>query len=396
MEMTAETQTAAPPAKRAPKAKVAPASEVAPALSFVVEREPFEAALGKVVGVVARRATLSILSNVLLTTERGYVNIKATDLDMEGTVAVPAQATSKAAVTVPGHTLHDIVRRARKGASIAFELSPGESRLKIKSGRSDYEIATLPATDFPNLERDEPFHEFSLGATLAARLFSKPRFAVSTEETRYYLNGIYMHAFQGKLRGVATDGHRLALVDIDLPEGADKTPGVILPRPFLDQAIKLVSGAEGEVAIGVNKNQVRLKAGDVTLLSKLIAGDFPDYQRVIPEGKFTATVAKEELADAIERVTPMASEPGVKIEFKQGVAILSTSNSEIGRGADQIDAEYEDAPIEIGFNAKYLLDILKQIDGEKAVINLINGYSPTTFLDGDVPDTLFVCMPMRA
>ncbi|MBJ7534057.1 DNA polymerase III subunit beta [Rhodomicrobium vannielii ATCC 17100] len=372
-------------------------------MRFVVDRNAMLRALGHITGIVERRNTIPILSNILIGADRdGGLTFKATDLDMEAVEAVPAKVEVTGAVTVPAHTLHDIVRKLPDGAEIRIERKGEEGRLKVAAGRASFELAILPADDFPDMGQTELPTCFTVDSGELKRLFEKARFAISTEETRYYLNGIYLHAVDGpeggKLRAVATDGHRLAQVETACPGGAAGMPGVIVPRKAVGEVIKLLESGAAPVEVTLSPAKIRFAVGDVVLTSKLIDGSFPDYARVIPTtNKKLLSLENADLVKAVDRVSTLSSEKGraVKLNAAEGRLVVSANNPESGSATEEISAEYQDEPLEIGFNARYLLDITGQIDGTKALFKLADGSSPTLISDETDASALYVLMPMR-
>ena len=255
-------------------------------MKLTIERAAFLKALGHVQSVVERRTTIPILSNVLLRAEPGRLALSATDMDLEIVERVPAQIEREGRTTAPAHTLYDIVRKLREGAQIEIETSGERNAIVLRSGRSTFTLACLPPEDYPLMASGELPYNFSLSATELRTLIDRTRFAISTEETRYYLNGIYLHATKADevpvIRAVATDGHRLARMEMVLPEGAAGMPGIIIPRKTVLELRKLVEESEDEVQIGLGETKIRLAIGEAALTSKLIDGTFPDYDRVIP------------------------------------------------------------------------------------------------------------------
>jgi DNA polymerase-3 subunit beta len=245
-------------------------------------------------------------------------------------------------------------------------------------------------------------HRFTLPAGELKRLIDKTQFAISTEETRYYLNGIYLHALESEgrslLRAVATDGHRLARVDTNAPKGAAGMPGVIVPRKAVAEIQKLLEDGEAEVLVELSSTKIRVSAGDVVLTSKLIDGTFPDYQRVIPAGNDKLlTVDKGDFAASVDRVSTISTERGraVKLSVSEGRMVLSVTNPDSGSATEEIEVEYDAAPLDIGFNARYLMDIAAQIDSETALLKLADPGSPTVIQEKEGASALYVLMPMR-
>jgi DNA polymerase-3 subunit beta len=371
-------------------------------MRLVIERGELLRALGHVASVVERRTTIPILSNVLVRATPQGLELKATDLEREVVEQVGADVAAPGAATVPAHILHDIVRKLPDGAQIEIRREAEKERLTITSGQSRFALQTLPAEDFPDLAAGELGHEFEIEARDLKRLIDKTRFAISTEETRYYLNGIYLHtahtAGEPTLRAVATDGHRLAQVELALPAGADGMPGVIVPRKTVQELHRLVDGTEAPVKVGVSPSKVRFEIGTVTLTSKLIDGTFPDYARVIPQSNDKELkVSNAQFMGAVDRVSTIASERGraVKLHIGPDRLTLSVNNPDGGSATEEIGVAYAASPLEIGFNARYLLDIAGQLEGEEARFMLADPGSPTMVKDVGDDSALYVLMPMR-
>ena len=374
-------------------------------MKITVERGAFLKSLNHVQSVVERRNTIPILSNVLIDAQKNKVSLMATDLDIEIVESLVADVTKPGAVTVGAHTLYDIVRKLPEGAQVALEVSGTDGRLQLSAGRSRFALASLPREDFPAMSAGALPHKFSLSPSDLKRLIDKTRFAISQEETRYYLNGIYLHAAKAKegslLRAVATDGHRLARFELPMPEGASGMPGVIAPRKTVNELRKLLDDSEGVVDIAVSDTKIRFALGQITLTSKLIDGTFPDYQRVIPTGNDKKMeVNARELAQATDRVSTISAEKtrAVKLALEGKRLSLSVVNPESGSASEELTVDYAAAPIEIGFNGRYLLDILQQLSGSEAHFLLMDSGSPTVVRDaGEGADeaTLYVLMPMR-
>jgi DNA polymerase-3 subunit beta len=371
-------------------------------MKLVIERGELMRALGHVTSVVERRTTIPILSNVLLKATSKGLQFKATDLEREVQEEAPADVSQPGAVTVPAHILHDIVRKLPDGAEVEIKRDAEKERLTITSGHSRFALQTLPPEDFPDLAAGELNHKFEISAKDLKRLIDKTRFAISTEETRYYLNGIYLHTAQSNkkatLRAVATDGHRLAQVELPLPKGAQGMPGIIIPRKTVHELHRLIEDSSAGVKIGVSPAKVRFEIGSVTLTSKLIDGTFPDYGRVIPQANDKEMkVSNAEFIGAVDRVSTIASERGraVKLNIKPDKLVLSVNNPEGGSATEEIGVEYGASPLEIGFNARYLLDIAGQLEGEEACFKLADPGSPTMVNDPADESALYVLMPMR-
>ena len=371
-------------------------------MKVTVERSELLKSLGHVHRVVERRNTIPILANVLIRAERSKLGLKATDLDLEVFETIAADVAPGGSTTVPAHMLYEIVRKLPDGAQIVLEGSGDRAVLSVRAGRSRFTLQTLPDSDFPDLAAGDMSHKFTLAAADLKRLIEKTQFAISTEETRYYLNGIYLHTAAGgkatMLRAVATDGHRLAQVELPLPAGAEGMPGIIVPRKTVGEVQRLIEDNEAEVTIELSQGKMRFTIGAVTLTSKLIDGTFPDYARVIPLGNDKELVVdKAEFEAAVDRVSTVSSERGraVKLSLSAGRLILSVTNPDSGSATEELEIEYDADPLDIGFNSRYLLDIAAQLEGEVAVLKLADPGSPTLIQDRSGTGALYVLMPMR-
>ncbi len=371
-------------------------------MKVTVERAQLMKSLGHVHRVVERRNTIPILGNVLVKADKSRLSLKATDLDLEVIETLPAEVATAGATTVPAHMFYDIVRKLPDGSQIVLEATGDRAVLAIRAGRSRFTLQTLPESDYPDLAAGEMSHAFALGAIDMKKLIDKTQFAISTEETRYYLNGIYLHAAgsakAATLRAVATDGHRLAQVDLPLPQGASGMTGVIVPRKTVGEVQRLIEDNEASVAIELSQGKIRFTIGDVVLTSKLIDGTFPDYARVIPQNNDKELVVdKKDFEAAVDRVSTISSERGraVKLALSAGKLVLSVTNPDSGSATEELEVEYTADPLDIGFNSRYLLDIAAQIDGEAAILKLADPGSPTLIQDKEAKNALYVLMPMR-
>jgi len=371
-------------------------------MKFTIERASLLRSLGHVQSVVERRNTIPILSNVQLESADGALALTATDLDLAIVESVPATVAEEGAITTPAHTLYDIVRKLPDGAQIDIAYSGADSRLIVSAGRSRFQLACLPKDDFPVMSAGDLPHRFSLKATDLKRLIDKTRFAVSTEETRYYLNGIYFHVTESDgtqmLRAVATDGHRLARVELPLPPGAAGMPGVIVPRKAIQEVRKLIEEVDGEVTIGLSDTKIRFAFDGAVLTSKLIDGTFPDYNRVIPSGNDKRlSVDGPAFAEAVDRVSIISTEKSraVKLGLEGQRMTLSANSPDSGSATEELAIDYAGETLEIGFNSRYLLDILAQVEGESARVEFSDAASPTIVQDPGDLSALYVLMPMR-
>jgi len=371
-------------------------------MKLTIERAALLKTLAHVQSVVERRNTIPILSNVLMEVAGGKLALTATDMDLTIVDAVAADVAEPGAITAPAHTFYDIVRKLPEGAQIEIRSGGDGAQLTIKAGRSVFTLATLPKEDFPTMGAVDLPTEFQLQPRELRHLIDRTRFAISTEETRYYLNGIYLHAAATErvpmLRAVATDGHRLARFEMPLPEGAAGLPGVIVPRKTVAELRKLIEETQDPIAISLSDTKIRFAFDSTVLTSKLIDGTFPDYERVIPSGNDKVIeVDCQSFAQAVDRVSTISSEKSraVKLVIEDGGITLSASSPENGTATEEIEIKYGGSPIEIGFNSRYLLDIAQQIEGESAEITLADAASPTIVRDRADSSALYVIMPMR-
>eukprot|EP01042_Synura_sphagnicola_P031885 gene31885-41032_t len=305
-------------------------------MQFIIERGALLKALGHVQNVVERRNTIPILSNVLLSAEGRSVSFSATDLDMEIVDTAEASVHVPGQITAPAHTLYEIVRKLPEGADVELKFSAGDDpRLSVSAGRSRFALPVLPAGDFPIMSNDHEGVAFSILRDDLKRLIDKTSFAVSTEETRYYLNGLYLHSLtedgSNYLRAVATDGHRLALAEMPAPDGAMGGPGVIIPRKTIIELQRLLDDSEEPVQLDIANNQVKLTFADIELISKLVEGKFPDYTRVVPKGyKNNFTISRDQLLRSLQRVAIMTSDKfkGVRWVIAPGSLKISSTNAD--------------------------------------------------------------------
>ncbi|MGE0585099.1 MAG: DNA polymerase III subunit beta [Flavobacteriaceae bacterium] len=371
-------------------------------MRVTVERSELVKSLTHVHRVVERRNTIPILSNILIDGADGRLKLKATDLDIEIVETLSADVAGDGATTVPAHVFYDLVRKLPDGAQIVLESGADDSSLIVRSGRARFMLQVLPAADFPDLTAGEMTHAFTISSAVLKRLLDKTQFAISQEETRYYLNGIYLHATEsdGKpvLRAVATDGHRLARLETEAPEGIGGMPGIIVPRKTVQELQRLLETPDAIVDIELSATKIRFTIGQVVLTSKLIDGTFPDYGRVIPSGNDKMLkLDNKAFARAVDLVSTVSSERGraVKLSIAPDRVVLSVNNPDSGSATEEVPADYASEPIDIGFNARYLLDITGQLDTDTAVFELNDAGSPTLVHDEEDLSALYVLMPMR-
>ena len=371
-------------------------------MKISIERGALLRAVALAQSVVERRNTIPILANVLIEAEGATAQFRATDLDIEVVHRAPATVQRAGATTVAAVTLHEIVRKLPDGALVTLAEDGPAGRLVVTAGRSTFQLPTQPREDFPVMASSDYAANFAVPAGDLRRLFDKSKFAISTEETRYYLNGVYFHVAAGEggkvLRAVATDGHRLARIDAPLPAGAEAMPGVIVPRKTVNEVRRLLDDDEAQIAVSVSETKIRFATPEVTLTSKVIDGTFPDYARVIPTANpRRLEVDAAEFAQAVDRVATVSSERSraVKLMLDQDRLVLSVTAPDAGAAEEELAVAYGDDRLEIGFNARYLLEIASQVDRENAVFLFNSPGDPTLMREGSDTSALYVVMPMR-
>ncbi|MBI5162298.1 MAG: DNA polymerase III subunit beta [Magnetospirillum sp.] len=371
-------------------------------MKLTIERAALLKSLAHVQSVVERRNTIPILANVKLEGGSGGLSLNATDMDLDIAETVAADVSRPGATTAPAHTFYEIVRKLPDGSQVEIEYNADDGQMTLRSGRSKFSLSCLPVEDFPAMSGGELPHSFTVTAAELKTLIDRTRFAISTEETRYYLNGIYVHAAIGPagdvLRAVATDGHRLARVEVTLPEGAAGMPGVIVPRKTVNEVRKLIEETDGEITVSLSESKIMFAFGSAVLTSKLIDGTGGDYERVIPEGNDKMLdVDVKTFANAVDRVSAISTEKSraIKLALEKGTLTLSASSPENGSAVEELEADYQSTPLEIGFNSRYLLDILGQLEGESARFAMADAQSPTVVRETVGDSAIYVLMPMR-
>jgi DNA polymerase III subunit beta len=374
-------------------------------MKATIERATLLRCLSHVQSVVERRNTIPILSNVLIdASDGGSVRVMATDLDLQVVETMSASSVDQpGAITVSAHLLFDIARKLPEGSQVS--LTTSDNRLEVKAGRSNFKLPTLPRDDFPVIVEGDLPTSFELPARMLAELIDRTRFAISTEETRYYLNGIFLHVTdedEPLLKAAATDGHRLARFTLPRPDGAAGMPDVIVPRKAVGELRKLLDEAlDSNVMIDLSASKIRFALGGeggVVLTSKLIDGTFPDYSRVIPTANDKLLKVDPKLFfSGVDRVATIATEKtrAVKIGLDNDRVTLSVTSPDNGTAAEELAAEYRSEGLEIGFNANYLKDILAQIDSDTVELHLADAGAPTLIRENDQSRALYVLMPMR-
>ncbi len=365
-------------------------------MKISLERAALLSTLGHLQSVVERRNTLPILSNVMISAENGSLTFCVTDLDIQATEVIPAEVETPGKTTISAHMLHDIVRKLPDGAQISLTLNDG--RMTIAAGRSRFMLPVLPTDEFPNIIPGDLPNAFTLSAEELAGMLGRSRFAVSTEETRYYLNGIFLHTVDDTLYAAATDGHRLARIKMTRPEGAEDIEGAIIPRKAVGEILKVIDDFDTDVKVALSNSKIRVEMGNLVFVSKLVDGTFPDYGRVIPTGNDKVfTISSQQLDRAIDRVATVGTEKtrAVKVTLEKGSLTLTVNSVDMGVATEELAVEYDGEAVEIGFNARYLRDILSQCSNSDVEVAIGDPSTPVLVRPQNDTEDWFVLMPMR-
>jgi len=365
----------------------------------VVEKPLLLKALGHCQGVVERRNTVPILAHVLLEAQDTALKIMATDLEIALIETIPAHIKAKGSTTVSAHLLFDVVRKLPEGAEIELKMEAGGTSLQLRSGRSSYQFACLPAIEFPPMTTEELPCTFKIQTKEFSRLIDKTKFSMSSEETRYYLNGIYFHRTpDGFLRAVATDGLRLAQAQMTLPQDVSDLPSVIVSRKTIHEVRKLIDELDEEVTLALSEKQILFTVGSTLLISRLIEGKFPDYEKVIPlANDKVLNIDVKAFAEAVDRVSVMSTDKlrPIKMQIEGSTMTISSHSSEVGSAVEELEVTYEGSPVNFGFNARFILDVTQQISGP--TLKFLIGDETQAVMAKDATDesTLYVLMPLR-
>ena len=366
-------------------------------MHFTIQREALLKPLQLVAGVVERRQTLPVLSNVLLVVEGQQLSLTGTDLEVELVGRVTLEdAAEPGEITVPARKLMDICKSLPSDALIDIRLD--EQKLLVKAGRSRFTLSTLPANDFPTVEESPGSLTFSLVQSKVRRLIERTSFAMAQQDVRYYLNGMLLEVQSGVLRAVATDGHRLAMCSMDAAIQLDGKHQVIVPRKGILELARLLTEQDGEVAIVLGQNHIRATTGEFTFTSKLVDGKFPDYERVLPRGGDKLVVAdRQGLREAFSRTAILSNEKyrGIRLQLAAGLLKIQANNPEQEEAEEEIAVDYNGSALEIGFNVSYLLDVLGVMTTEQVRLILSDANSSALVQEADNDDSSYVVMPMR-
>ncbi|HEU4620356.1 MAG TPA: DNA polymerase III subunit beta [Gammaproteobacteria bacterium] len=364
-------------------------------MKFSAPREAILKPLQAVIGVVERRQTMPILSNVLLVAREGVLSVTATDLEVELVAEGKIEAGSSGETTVPGRKLHDIMRALPEGAKVDVALSG--DRLTVKAGRSRFTLSTLGAGDFPTIEDIAAKQTLEVPAAALQKLLQRTHFSMAQQDVRYYLNGLLLETDGKKLRGVATDGHRLALAEVELEKPTTRAEQVIVPRKGVLELNRLLTG-DGGVQLTLGASHLRAQFDGLRLTSKLIDGRFPEYGRVIPKDPPNVLIADRGLLrQALQRAAILSNEKyrGVRLQLGNNSVVIQANNPEQEEAVETVELEYSGEDLEIGFNVNYLLDALSAVDGEQVSLGVTDADSSCLITQPGHEDAKFVVMPMR-
>ncbi len=374
-------------------------------MDFKVNSSDLLKAISHIHGVVEIRHTLPILSNMIITVKDGSLKLCSTNLDIYCSDQVSAEVVSQGEISVSASTFYEIVKRLPNGSDLHATLDEVSSSLILKCGRSKFNLTTMKTDDFPMIADSDLDTKFVLSATELIRMIDKTKFAISNEETRYYLNGIFFHKAQKNsieiLRAVATDGHRLAQYDIPLPQGAEEMTGLIIPKKTILELRRVLDDANGDINISLNDNKIKFSFNELTIISKVIDGTFPDYTKVIPKNNNKVfSTNSNELKSAIDRVSAVSiseeiKSKAIKLLIESNKLLLSVESLSRGSANEEVDINYNEERVEIGFNSRYLVDICNEIDGDEVIVHILDSISPAIILDKSDENLFFVLMPMR-
>ena len=367
-------------------------------MKIITEKSKLLKPLSHIQGIVEKRNTIPILSNVVIRAIDNNLSLSATDMDIDILETFDCKVINSGEITVTANILYDITRKLMDGSEVQIEFNGGTASLE--SNKSKFQLPVLPVEDYPNLSQGDFPINFNLSVAELCKIIDKTKFAISMEETRYYLNGIYLHKHNNKLVSVATDGHRLARTSVDLPDGANLTNGIIIPRKAIYEIRKLIDDYSNDeiVSISLSDNKIRVQIGNSVITSKLIDGNFPDYEKVIPtENSNIVTLDCLLFSESVDRVSTIFSDKSrsVRISLSSNQLSLEANSPDTGSASEEIEISYENEEMSIGFNAKYLLDVTSQVGSGNFNISLKDSGSPALISMPDDAETLFVLMPMR-
>ncbi|MBI4005161.1 MAG: DNA polymerase III subunit beta [Gammaproteobacteria bacterium] len=365
-------------------------------MKFIIQRELLLPSLQIVNGVIERRHTLPVLSNLLMSIGPTATTLTGTDMEVELISTIEMEAKENAEFTLPARKLLDICKAIPEGATLDFTIS--KDQVMMKTGKSRFTLMTLPANEFPATEISSPGIDFTIPQKILKSLLQDTMFAMAQQDVRYYLNGLLIEVSKDKLRSVATDGHRLALKEIEVEIKISEPLQVIVPRKGVSEAVRLLGENDEPAQVQISQNHIRIIRKGLQFTSKLIDGRFPDYERVIPKQTETPVIAdREALRQSLTRASILSNEKykGVRIILKSGNIKAHAHNPEQEEAEEELEVEYIGREIEIGFNVSYLLDALNAIKTDKVVLTITDPNNSCLLLPSEEMNCKYVVMPMR-
>ena len=365
-------------------------------MKILINKEELLEPLLAISGVVERRQTLPILSNILIQAEEGIIRLTATDMEVESCFVISHDSTEQGKTTVPARKFLDIIKALPEDSNV--ELNIEEEKIRILSGKSKFTLSTMPANDFPAIENLEEIVSLRIPEKTLKQLLENTQFAMAHQDVRYYLNGLLIELDGNQIRSVATDGHRLALSETDFTTGLNELLQVIVPRKGVLEIGRLLTEEEAEVEVIISKNHLRLVTEKQSLTTKLIDGKFPDYERVVPQDSNKKVYAeREKLRNGMARTSILSNEKfrGVRMVLEEGKVIASANNPEQETAEEEIEVMYSGEGMEIGFNVSYLLDVLNIIKSDQVVLELKDSDSSCLITSPEDSNSRYVIMPMR-
>ena len=371
-------------------------------MKFNIEKNKIFKSLSHVQSIVEKKNTLPILSNILIEAKNNKLVLSATDMDLSITDSIDCSVLEEGSTTVSAHTLYDIIRKLPDSSEVEIICNDGKI-MTLRAGKSKFSLGCLPKDDFPLIEVGNLENELTIDSSQLVKLIDKTRFAISNEETRYFLNGIYFHVKKqdnkNLLSLVATDGHRLAKFDyVEKEIKVEEIPGIIIPKKTVNELFKILVDYDGDININLDSNKIVFFVGNSILISKLIDGSFPDYNSVIPsDNNNILKINRNEFSLAVDRVSTITSEksPVIKFTLLENIMNMSSVNSESGTATEDIVTKYSGSKLEIGFNSKYILEMINNLEDDEITLNFKDSSSPVTALEDSKPGLIYVLMPMR-
>ncbi|MDC2992538.1 DNA polymerase III subunit beta [Pelagibacteraceae bacterium] len=370
-------------------------------MKFKIVRSNFFKTLSHLQGIVDKKNSLPILSNILIDAKDSALTLSSTDMDISIIEKIDCKVLEEGSTTINSQILYDIVRKIDDNSEIEIISNDGKL-LTLRADGSRFSLACLPKEDFPIIDQENPGNTIKINSKIIFKLIDKTKFAISNEETRYFLNGLYFNITKDQNNSivtlVGTDGHRLAKFSHNIEDNIDQVSGVIIPKKTIYELSKLLAEIEKDVLISISSNKIVFNIGNIIFISKLIDGSFPDYKRVIPKDNSNILkINREILLSAVDRVSTIANDKSPVIKFKllQNVLNLNTINNESSTASEDLKINYNGDEIEIGFNSKYIMDIVNNLEDEEISINLKDNTSPIVALENSNSNLVYVLMPMR-